>query len=462
MTSELKSFNGKREKIQTDLRELENIFCPHLEERVSKIREQKLCLEEHYEHLTTEVAKQEDVWLRAIDDTVQKQKSDINEMRKQHLTTLENQEEELKLLLSEMQQRILDLREMLNSNNVALTSAYSSCNEKFEKFSGKELKFSLPTFTPNNIDENFVLKGFGFLTPLSITAEHQVPVQVQQPEADLPVLLKKPRLITTIETNLPNLHSVACVNDDHVWMSGDQIMRLFDLKKSFVKTIEKKSGHITDIAVTKRGDLIYSDRDLRTINRVKNGSKHVQEVIQLRKWTPYNICMTFSDDLLVSMDSNTKDSRVVRYHAFSETQIIQYDNARKPLFSANTGSHTEYSKYICENKNLDICVSDSRVRVVVVVNRAGKLKFRYSGHHSTTKKNKFSPVGIATDSQCHILIADMNSNRIHVLDHDGQFLRYIEDVDQICPWGLCVDSSDNLFVVECQKRQVRMIKYLDI
>ena len=115
------------------------------------------------------------------------------------------------------------------------------------------------------------------------------------------------------------------------------------------------------------------------------------------------------------------------------------DDQGKPLFKS--------SGYLAENRNLNTCVADCDAGAVVVVSRAGKLRFRYTGPPSTfwgsSRQESFSPVGITTDSQANILISDNNINDIDIIDQDGHFLRCIENCGLQIPW---VDSSDNLFV----------------
>jgi hypothetical protein len=270
-------------------------------------------------------------------------------------------------------------------------------------------------------------------------------------------LLDTPRLSGTIDTGYELLYSVSCVNEEQLWTCGrDDVIKLFNLQGEILSSVQTKLGNVIDIAVTRDGDLVYTDYINKTVNIVKNNQIH--SVITLQGWEPGYVCCTAAGEFLITMRSEDyRQSKVARYTGSTETQSIQVDDQGRPLYSPGV------FRYISENRNLDICVADWGARAVVVVNQAAKLRFRYTGHaiagpNGRTRHKLFEPVGIATDSYGHILIADYRNNCIHFLDQDGQFLRYIQSLCR--PWDLCVDMRDNLFIAERATAKVKKIHYL--
>ena len=255
-------------------------------------------------------------------------------------------------------------------------------------------------------------------------------------------LLDVPKLITIVDIGYENLYAVSCLSDEEIWTCGnDKYLKLYNLSGELLKSVQTKSGNNPeDIGVTHRRDLVYTDGDDRSINLVHN--TQVQTLIKLRGWKPFGVCSTTTRDILVSMQSdNEKEVKIVRYSGSTEKQIIQWDEQGHPLYS------NRLLKYLCESGNLDICVADNGANAVVVVSAAGKLRFRYTGNPSNHYKD-FYPYDITTDSQNRILITDRINSQIHLVDQDGHFLHYIDNCGLQDPWGLCVDSRDNLFVAE--------------
>ncbi|XP_065938897.1 tripartite motif-containing protein 2-like [Magallana gigas] len=452
-----KNIDSRKEIIQKDLQELEKSIYPKYQEIASINQVQKSALNENSQKLTTEIDKHGEDLHREINTIIRNMKSNMEETDTKHLAVLDKQEDEIKHTISEITQTITELKTLLDSNDVSRVSAYKSRNDEFRRLPPK-LTVSLPSFTPQKINKEQLYQQFGSLSASSIkTEEHGYTMESPGAESSPPdrPLIDVPRIITQIDTECRRLEGVSCLSDEEMWTRGeDNIMRLYNLSGELVKSVQTKSGNgPLDIAVTRSGDLVYTDYHDRTVNIVKN--KKIKTLIRLRGWIPLGVCSTSSGDLLVVMDSDDyKPTKVVWYSGSTEKQSIQYDDKGQPLYSSG-GLY----KYISENRNLDICVSDRDARAVVVVNQAGKLRFTYTGPPSSTKE-PFLPLGITTDSQGRILTSDGDNHRIHILDQDGQFLRYIDNCDLHAPRGLCVDTRDNLFVADNWRGKVKKIQYV--
>ncbi|XP_034306452.2 tripartite motif-containing protein 2-like [Magallana gigas] len=450
-------YKAKKDDIKKDTKELENHISPTYEEIAFDLENQLASIDGGYEKLEITMSKQGEQWHREIDFIVNKMKTEISEIKVKHKELLQKHLNEIKQIQCLIKETLHALRKIEESTEVSSTIEYSSKIRELSK-PPPNVNITLPTFIPKPIDCDKLYTLFGHITPLSTATEEQILLQ-NQPHTSDRELLDEPELVATIQTGYEKLRSVTCINEERIWTSGmTKDIKCLNIKGSTLHTILAKSGvWPSDIAVDNDGNLLYSDSTTRTVNKVKSGQ--TEELIRLQGWKPFNLCVTSTGDLLVTMYSHYSEdktqSKVVRYSGSTEKQTIQFDNEGKPLYSEN-GS----IKFISDNRNHDICVADCEAGAVVVVNQDGKLRWRYSGHPFVTKNKPFSLWGITTDSQGRILTADDDNHCIHILDQNGQFLRYIDNCDLKDPYGLCVDNNDNLFVCEYSKGNVKKIKYL--
>ncbi|XP_065937992.1 B-box type zinc finger protein ncl-1-like [Magallana gigas] len=447
-------YKAQKENIEKDTDELINLISPTYEEIASDLENQLTNLDGGYEKLSTTMSKQGEQWHKEIDIVIDKMKTEVNNIKVKQKDILKTHLNEVKQIQSLIQQTLLAMKEIKKSTKVSSTIEYSSKIREFSKLPPK-VQVSLPTFISKPIDHEKLHGLFGQITPLSTATEENV-LSLNQPNTSVKELLDEPKLVATMQTGYERLRNVTCLNDGSMWTSGKaNDIKCFSIQGSLLQAIQTKSGDSpNDIAVNSDGNLLYSEWSTRTVNKVKNGQTEV--LIRLQGLGPLNMCVTSTGDLLFTMYRDDKtQSKVVRYSGSTEKQTIEFDDEGKPLYSGNY-----YTKYITENRNHDICVADFGAGAVVVVNQNGKLRWRYTGHPSVTKNEPFVPRGITTDSQSRILTTDCYNHCIHILDQNGQFLRYIDNCDLEDPWGLCVDNNDNLFVCENNKGNVKKIKYL--
>lgn len=442
-------YKSKKELIKNDAEKLENKVLPACKEMEKDIEAHISNIDKAFERVILAIENHGKYWHKKIDFILRDMKDNIGQLKKRQTEFLKKNLTKLQTLNSVLQKGILDLEDISKSKKISDAIAYSSNNELLKLPS--KVKVTPPQFQPN-LDEELTIDEFGTLTPGVLSTEDQSYSMVKQ---DLPsskhdkILLEKPNIIATIVTGTAS--SVANDNDKNIWTSSylNSILQRHCMQRSLCTRIPSQSGQIPrDITVNNMGELLYVSLD--TLYRIRNGE--TESVNTLFEWNLKNLCRTQTGDVLVSMYSDDEtQSKVVRYNGSTEKQTIQFDDDGEPLYSSN-----DCTKHICENGNGDICVADWRACDVVVVNQSGRLQFKYNRQY----EYEFTPFGIATDSQWHILTSDDTNKRIHVLDPLGQFLKYISNYQLNNPKGLCIDNNDDLYVCEASLGVVKKIKYI--
>ncbi|XP_062586811.1 uncharacterized protein LOC134248419 [Saccostrea cucullata] len=137
---------------------------------------------------------------------------------------------------------------------------------------------------------------------------------------------------------------------------------------------------------------------------------------------------------------DTNIAKVGRYS--SDGQQLQHKHGQELYFNP---------RYITENQNGDVVVSNLTdnsltVGVLVVTDSVGAHRFSYKGN---PRGSNFRPQGICTDALSHILVCDIHTETVQMIDKDGQFLAVLLTKKQGmgCPYSLSYDHRSHLLWV---------------
>ncbi|XP_061185012.1 uncharacterized protein LOC133193027 [Saccostrea echinata] len=240
---------------------------------------------------------------------------------------------------------------------------------------------------------------------------------------------------------MKNILHVSKDNANRFWVSefGGNLVQT-DIKGNRLWSISISGTGGACHTVTMHGNLLFVGKENNIIYKISDDK--IIKFIHSKDWTALSIYASYrNEDILVGMikdNTETNDAKVTRYSKTGKKiQDIKNKCWTRILY--------KFPVYLTENINGDVCVSDGRREAVVVVNKAGKYRFSYTGQQSNSE---FSPCGICTGTLGHILICDPKSYSIHLLDKDGLFLSLL-NIGQsglIKPCGLCVDLENQLYV----------------
>nr|XP_022302454.1 uncharacterized protein LOC111110282 [Crassostrea virginica] len=288
---------------------------------------------------------------------------------------------------------------------------------------------------------------------------------------DLLTLLSSPVVQKSLSvTGVKDCRHISCVTPDRVWVSDSNNLILTDTatgKKlhSVKHSLYSDSGKQT---VNYEGELIYIDEEYNII-KLCNDMKTTTTLIKHTDttWEPRCVyCSPSSGDLLVGM--RRYDTDTYTYTG----KVMWYDNTGKHKQTIPHDDNTPHDlywqpRYITENNNGDVLVSDNLRNAVVVTSCEGVHRFSYTGPTSKSRLLLFTPRGICTDVMSHILVSDYITHTVQMLDRDGQFLSYVLTTRQTpgmdyTPCGLSYDVTTHaVWVGSWRNNTMSVCQYLN-
>ncbi|XP_078327006.1 uncharacterized protein LOC144623031 [Crassostrea virginica] len=436
----LKSIGQENNRLQSSRHELERLL-DHTAKQLSS-------LSSFYQKRKEEVTARGDEWHKQIDKTVKKLHQELDELKKNNEVMLQKQKKELEKMIEKMDEMNWKSTRLQKAKNVTEMQKFVPAIAE-QKIMKEFTQYTFPTFYECKIDENYLQTNFGFIEKMqeikiSLFGKRFTP----DPGSERKVL-EAPSVSSVIDTGFPadkkynnRLYRMAVTDDQKVWMAGEsRELKLFDLQGHIQRTVTITTLGFFICMYNKQ--VVYSTNE--TVKKISDDDT-VVTMFTTGDWGPCGITGSASGDLLVCLIKDDQ-SKVVRYNSTGTVlQEIQYDSQGQPLY--------QDAWYITENVNGDIIVTDFKTKTVIAVDRLGIFRYTYS-----VKKNVSEFCSLATDSVGHVYVADSNGDKIHMLDRDGRFLRYIIPEGGIkSPRAICMISDGEMVVGERDTGLAKRIK----
>lgn len=248
-------YKTKKECIEKDTGEIENVIAPTYEEIRTELINQIANLDGENETITKVMSEQGEKWHKEIDRVFNKMKNEITGIKKKHRNLLERHLNEIKHIESLFKENLPALKELEESNVVTAIIDYRSIIKEFNELPPK-VQVTLPTFYLKHIIGDQFYEMFGFLKPFLSTIDKDG-CNFKFPDSS--------KVLHTFNTGYRELRSISFYKKEKIWTSariGD--IKCFSNGGKCRKTITTKSKEPpSDIAVKSGGELVYCDSTQR-------------------------------------------------------------------------------------------------------------------------------------------------------------------------------------------------------
>lgn len=252
-------YKTKKECIEKDTEEIEKGIAPTYEEIKNELIYQIASVDRQYEKITKCMSEQGEIWHTEVDKVINNMKNEISEIKKNHRAILEKHSNEIKQIKSLIEENLLTLNNIEESNDVSKIVNYRTRLNEFRKLPPK-VHVKMPTFCSKPINREHFHEMIGSLKPFVLTS-HENGYKMKSQEVSFRELLDIPETVSIVKTGYRHIRSISLYSEENIWTSGKvNYIKCFNPDSKCMKIITTKSGEWpSDIAVTSGGDLVYCD-----------------------------------------------------------------------------------------------------------------------------------------------------------------------------------------------------------
>ncbi|KAJ8301021.1 hypothetical protein KUTeg_022540 [Tegillarca granosa] len=313
-----------------------------------------------------------------------------------------------------------------------------------QSFPDEEFLSSQPEPGSSSIDSRYSKSSLGVQThPESHSAETKLLAELQ-PERNKFSRDFSPnvRVMSSFSIIAECVQSICSLSDDsaiiNYYMRCDCDVVSVDEQ---VKNTFKFDFLPGDIKMTSHDNIIVTDNRKPLLHKLTTKGVKTQ-TISTSPLRPVALCEATDGNLLVSL-VDKPSHKVGKSSRRLVSRITMDGNTIESYEYQNTSRLFTWPHGVSENINKDICVVDRTSKTsgrLVVVDNKGKLRYTYDGQKLN---HSFYPRDVKCDKSGHVIVNDRNNIKVHILDLNGQFIRYIADENILKDNPICLELDKN-------------------
>ncbi|XP_071162361.1 E3 ubiquitin-protein ligase TRIM71-like [Mytilus edulis] len=236
--------------------------------------------------------------------------------------------------------------------------------------------------------------------------------------------------------------------DQSIWISSGSFGVLQRVKPegTNLKVMSEFNIKVHGMAVTPSNQLLLCVLGETRLQQISSSGELTDSVYDVSPLLP-NAIHVISDNKLIVGAGNGKLKRgavIIMNKKGDKEAVYEHDKHNQPMFSK--------PRYITTTSNGNIHVvdkiSDDWSGKVVVLGYGGHIINQYTGHPTINKSESFKPVHIVTTPSDNVVVMDLDTDILHILNDNGHLISYFntKDIGIEFPYSLAFNTTGQLYI----------------
>ncbi|XP_071162472.1 uncharacterized protein [Mytilus edulis] len=243
------------------------------------------------------------------------------------------------------------------------------------------------------------------------------------------------------------LHVSPCL-DRSIWISSGKLGILQRVKPegTNLKVLSTFNIVVYGMAITHSYQLLLCVKDKTRLQQISSTGELTESVYDVKPFFPIAIHVISENKLIVgAYDRELKIGAVIIMNKKGDKEAVyEHDEHNQPFFNnpMNITTTCNGNIYVFDK------ISDDWNDKVVVLGPGGHIINQYTGHSTINRHVPFKPVDIVKTPSDNVVVIDLSTQILHILNDNGNFISYFntKDIGIKFPYSIAINTIGQLYI----------------